>query len=103
MQSVSTRFWTRVAVSISYDDNHYTTVTSTIISLVLLLVDLCSIVLRNVVVSYYFRVDFYLIEGILDSRLRGLMAFALFLNRFLYLSYDAVMSRVWGEHEKGLV
>ena len=29
MQSVSSRFWTRVAVSISYDDNHYTTGTST--------------------------------------------------------------------------
>ena len=28
MQSVSTRIWTRVAVSISYDDNHYTTGTS---------------------------------------------------------------------------
>ena len=25
MQSVSFRTWTRVAVSISYDDNHYTT------------------------------------------------------------------------------
>ena len=25
MQSVSSRNWTRVAVSISYDDNHYTT------------------------------------------------------------------------------
>ena len=25
MQSVSTRMWTRVAVSISYDDNHYST------------------------------------------------------------------------------
>ena len=24
MQSVSSRFWTRVAVSISYDNNHYT-------------------------------------------------------------------------------
>ena len=24
MQSVSSRIWTRVAVSISYDDNHYT-------------------------------------------------------------------------------
>ena len=23
MQSVSSRIWTRVAVSISYDDNHY--------------------------------------------------------------------------------
>ena len=25
MQSVLSRIWTRVAVSISYDDNHYTT------------------------------------------------------------------------------
>ena len=25
MQSVSSRIWTRVSVSISYDDNHYTT------------------------------------------------------------------------------
>ena len=25
MQSASSRFWTRVTVSISYDDNHYTT------------------------------------------------------------------------------
>ena len=30
MQSVSSRIWTRVAVSISYDDNHYTTGTSTL-------------------------------------------------------------------------
>ena len=29
MQSVSFRIWTCVAVSISYDDNHYTTLTST--------------------------------------------------------------------------
>ena len=28
MQSVSSRIWTRVAVSISYNDNHYTTGTS---------------------------------------------------------------------------
>ena len=28
MQSVSSRIWTRVAVSISYDDNDYTTGTS---------------------------------------------------------------------------
>ena len=28
MQSVSARIWTRVTVSISYDDNHYTTGTS---------------------------------------------------------------------------
>ena len=30
MESVSSRIWTRVAVSISYDDNHYTTGTSII-------------------------------------------------------------------------
>ena len=29
MQSVSSRIWTRVAVSISYDDNYYTTGTLT--------------------------------------------------------------------------
>ena len=29
MQSVSSRIWTRVAVFISYDDNDYTTGTST--------------------------------------------------------------------------
>ena len=29
MQLASSRIWTRVAVSISYDDNHYTTGTST--------------------------------------------------------------------------
>ena len=28
MQSVSSKIWTRNAVSISYDDNHYTTATS---------------------------------------------------------------------------
>ena len=28
MQSVSSRIWTRFAVSISYGDNHYTTSTS---------------------------------------------------------------------------
>ena len=27
-QSISSRIWTRVVVSISYDDNHYTTGTS---------------------------------------------------------------------------
>ena len=28
MQSVSSRIWTRIIMSISYDDNHYTTGTS---------------------------------------------------------------------------
>ena len=31
MQSVSSRIWTRVTVSISYDDNHYATGTSLMI------------------------------------------------------------------------
>ena len=31
MQTASSRFWTRVAVSISYDSNHYTTRASNII------------------------------------------------------------------------
>ena len=39
MQSVSSRIWTCVAVSISYDDNHYTTSTSLYCVLVLLCID----------------------------------------------------------------
>ena len=31
MQSVSSKIWTRIAVSISYDDNHYAMGTSTIL------------------------------------------------------------------------
>ena len=31
MQSVSSRIWTRVTVSISYDDNHYTTGTANVV------------------------------------------------------------------------
>ena len=37
MRSVSSRIWTRVAVSISYDDNHYTTGTSTFKLMLLIL------------------------------------------------------------------
>ena len=33
MHSASSRIWTRVTVSISYDDNHYTTGTSLSLSL----------------------------------------------------------------------
>ena len=32
MQSVSSRIWTLVAVSISYDDNHYTTGTPDLVT-----------------------------------------------------------------------
>ena len=41
MQSVSSRIWTRVAVSISYDDNHYTTGTSSTITTNLYCNQLC--------------------------------------------------------------
>ena len=36
MQSVSSTIWTRVAVSISYDDNHYTTGTSDILLIIII-------------------------------------------------------------------
>ena len=39
MQSVSSRIWTRVAVSISYDDNNYTTGTSIIIIIIIIFND----------------------------------------------------------------
>ena len=35
IQSVSSKIWTHVAVSISYDDNHYTTGTSTSIIIII--------------------------------------------------------------------
>ena len=35
MQSVASRIWTRVAVSISYDDNDYTTGTTLLLLLLL--------------------------------------------------------------------
>ena len=41
MQSVSSRIWTHVAVSISYDDNHYTTGISNEITIVSFAVWLC--------------------------------------------------------------
>ena len=37
MQSVSSSIWTRVAVSISYDDNHYTTGTSSLLLCVVMI------------------------------------------------------------------
>ena len=35
MKSFSSKIWTRVAVSISYDDKHYTTGTSTTINMMI--------------------------------------------------------------------
>ena len=39
MQQISFRIWTRVTVSISYDDNHYTTGTSLRVNVRLLAVN----------------------------------------------------------------
>ena len=47
MQSVSSRIWTRVAVSISYDDNHYTSITGTSITIRLLNVISRTLVVRK--------------------------------------------------------
>ena len=57
MQSVSSSIWTRVAVFISYDDNHYTTGTSFVqncrqISFILSWGQVCS--LHNEEVTYEF-------------------------------------------------
>ena len=42
MQSVSSRIWTRVAVCISYDDNHYATVTRCDLIIIIIIIDLVS-------------------------------------------------------------
>ena len=42
MQSVSSRIWTRVSVSIFYDDNHYTMGTSRAIAYVQLILSVCN-------------------------------------------------------------
>ena len=41
MHSVSSRIWTRVEVSISYDNNHYTTGTSKIVKMLLCYIITC--------------------------------------------------------------
>ena len=38
MQSVSSRIWTRVAVSIFYDNNHYTTGTSLKFGIIIIII-----------------------------------------------------------------
>ena len=45
MQSVSSRIWTHVAVSISYDDNHYTTGTSIVYEIAFIWFLICIIAL----------------------------------------------------------
>ena len=53
MQSVSSRIWTRVAVSISFDDNHYTMGTSWVT--VILIFDWFSQFLGKIQVFVSFR------------------------------------------------
>ena len=48
MQSVSSRIWTCVAVSISYDDNHYTTGTS----VDLLMIDIWIYDMLEIIIAY---------------------------------------------------
>ena len=56
MQSVSSRIWTRVAVSISYDDNRYTTGTSDFKTPLLL--SNCKSSTRNIVLGPIQFLDF---------------------------------------------
>ena len=73
MQSVSSRIWTRVAVSISYDDNHYTTGTSSL--------------------SLFFFFFFYIFEKHLLTKLKGfiyfylirIILFLLFTTNYLFV------------------
>ena len=52
MQFVSSRIWTRVAVSISYDDNHYTMSTS---------INLCIVMILAKEQSYHYEENEFLI------------------------------------------
>ena len=76
MQSVSSRIWTRIVVSISYDDNHYTTGTmamkeySILLRAIAELSDAVAVVVKTtsmkcgmlvrLVGSYFFVADFEL-------------------------------------------
>ena len=52
MQSASSKIWTRVAVSISYDDNHYPTGTSKFPISLFMVEELGSIELRCRIVEF---------------------------------------------------
>ena len=56
MQSVSSKIWTRVTVSISHDDNHYTTDTYLILIICLQTVILFQILLSRI---YSFQTDLF--------------------------------------------
>ena len=67
MQWVSSRIWTRVAVSISYDDNHYTTGTSKIGALCTVNTsnwnNICTVVIENDCVVATVSDDCMLVHG----------------------------------------
>ena len=61
MQSVSSRIWTRVAVSIYYDDNHYTTVT-------FIFIRIAKIFLRNILRLQIFLPWFFpSVEAVIEA------------------------------------
>ena len=73
MQSVSSRIWTRVAVSISYADNHYTTGVTTQLSLVVWIFDTKLVdFYRSVISDYYFHLYCY-IHNISADMFSGLL------------------------------
>ena len=60
MQSVSSRIWTRVAVSISYDDNYYTTGTSMYVYIVLYVLYGNATLSTELLLVLYLTLIFYL-------------------------------------------
>ena len=94
MQSVSSRIWTRVAVSISYDDNHYTTGTSQAHQLQLVSPSpSCSIVFCSLAKSWYLSLpslsyDFTLLSvGTAKSTFRQLQTFSFFFFSFFFFLF----------------
>ena len=61
MQSVSSRIWTRIAVSISYDDNHYTTGTS--LNYLTVYKQIISGLFKMLPTNYSFTRHIYLVGG----------------------------------------
>ena len=72
MQSVSSRIWTHVAVSISYNDNHYTISTFSYIS--------CHTKVKEPSLPYYLPIDGERIVGYIPFPLQNTSSFILDLN-----------------------
>ena len=66
MQSVSSRVWTRVAVSFSYDDNHYSTGT---FDLYLMMLSI-----KKGSINYYFLESLVRLNLEIEPRSSGLLA-----------------------------